>query len=466
MSGRDARDKSPEPAGAGRPRSRSPNSASIYRKTRRLYMGGLPQTVPQSQQQIKDFVNREMRARNLCTGPGDPVTDVTVNGVKFAFVEFRSVEETTAALSLTGTLLEGAAVRFNRPSDYNGPSSKSAPPHSYGGGNQQFAGNFGGFGGGMGPMFPPQNPALNMGPMNFLGDLNGMGGYPYNAYDLNAMGPGNFNQQQQGFGGPAFPGSSSAGGSGLLGLAPPTAGGPPMSSQVQDPYNKANGGGMGQGFPLPGADSYGFSPLGQAPSMDPYGNLMGPDIYGGGNQFGMPGQNLWPPPGAQPGLLPQPGLGPSNNSYGPSGGGGGGGGSFVTAPPIADPTLRQQSRTARRIHIGNLPTHTGLTTDRLNEFICNTMEEHGLTVRPGPCLIGSQILGQGKFGFLEFRTMQEATNSLSLAGTMLDGKPLKILRASDYKPVPAAELAAMMGKGVVGGPADGDMPMGAAAVRR
>ena len=38
---------------------------------------------------------------------------------KFAFVEFRSVEETSNSLALDGIMYDGFAIRIRRPSDYN-----------------------------------------------------------------------------------------------------------------------------------------------------------------------------------------------------------------------------------------------------------------------------------------------------------------------------------------------------------
>lgn len=38
---------------------------------------------------------------------------------KFAFIEFRSVEETSNSLALDGIMYDGVNIRIRRPSDYN-----------------------------------------------------------------------------------------------------------------------------------------------------------------------------------------------------------------------------------------------------------------------------------------------------------------------------------------------------------
>lgn len=66
---------------------------------------------------------------------GDAVVNVYINQEKkFAFVEMRTVEEASNAMSLDGIIFEGVSVRVRRPSDYNpsmaatlGPSQPS--PH-------------------------------------------------------------------------------------------------------------------------------------------------------------------------------------------------------------------------------------------------------------------------------------------------------------------------------------------------
>ncbi len=63
----------------------------------------------------------------------EPVLNVYMNHEKkFAFVEFRTVEETSNAIALDGVVFDGVSLRVRRPNDYNaaiaatlGPSTPS-----------------------------------------------------------------------------------------------------------------------------------------------------------------------------------------------------------------------------------------------------------------------------------------------------------------------------------------------------
>ena len=47
---------------------------------------------------------------------------------KFAFVEFRTVEETSNAMALDGIMFEGVSVRVRRPNDYNPAAAATLGP--------------------------------------------------------------------------------------------------------------------------------------------------------------------------------------------------------------------------------------------------------------------------------------------------------------------------------------------------
>ncbi|KAL1558900.1 splicing factor U2af large subunit A-like [Salvia divinorum] len=89
------------------------------RHARRVYVGGLPPTA--NEQSVATFFSHVMSAIGGNTaGPGDAVVNVYINHEKkFAFVEMRSVEEASNAMSLDGIIFEGAPVKVRRPSDYN-----------------------------------------------------------------------------------------------------------------------------------------------------------------------------------------------------------------------------------------------------------------------------------------------------------------------------------------------------------
>ncbi|CAN7033493.1 unnamed protein product [Brassica rapa subsp. trilocularis] len=104
------------------------------RHARRVYVGGLSPVA--NEQSVATFFSQVMAAVGGNTaGPGDAVVNVYINHEKkFAFVEMRSVEEASNAMSLDGIIFEGAPVKVRRPSDYNpslaaslGPSQPS--PH-------------------------------------------------------------------------------------------------------------------------------------------------------------------------------------------------------------------------------------------------------------------------------------------------------------------------------------------------
>jgi len=62
-------------------------------------------------------------------GPGNAVVNVYINKDKnFAFVEFRTVEETSNAMALDGIMFEGVSVRVRRPNDYNPAAAAALGP--------------------------------------------------------------------------------------------------------------------------------------------------------------------------------------------------------------------------------------------------------------------------------------------------------------------------------------------------
>ncbi|XP_076895637.1 splicing factor U2af large subunit A-like isoform X2 [Bidens hawaiensis] len=95
------------------------------RHARRVYVGGLSPIA--NEQTVATFFSHVMAAIGGNTaGPGDAVVNVYINHEKkFAFVEMRSVEEASNAMSLDGIIFEGAPVKVRRPSDYN-PSLAAA----------------------------------------------------------------------------------------------------------------------------------------------------------------------------------------------------------------------------------------------------------------------------------------------------------------------------------------------------
>lgn len=91
--------------------------SSLSRQARRLYVGGIP--FGMTDEAMMDFFNNQMRMTGLAQAEGNPVIAVQINLDKnFAFLEFRSVDETTQALAFDGITFQGQPLKIRRPSDY------------------------------------------------------------------------------------------------------------------------------------------------------------------------------------------------------------------------------------------------------------------------------------------------------------------------------------------------------------
>lgn len=91
--------------------------SQITRQARRLYVGNIPFGV--TEDAMMEFFNNQMRISGLSQAPGDPILAVQINLDKnFAFLEFRSVDETSAALAFDGINFMNQSLKIRRPSDY------------------------------------------------------------------------------------------------------------------------------------------------------------------------------------------------------------------------------------------------------------------------------------------------------------------------------------------------------------
>ena len=96
------------------------------RQSRRLYVGGIPAGV--AEQALVDHFNAQMMAANLLAAPGPPVISAQINVERgFAFLEFRSTEETTNCLAFDGMIVQGNALKIKRPKDYMPPVGEPEP---------------------------------------------------------------------------------------------------------------------------------------------------------------------------------------------------------------------------------------------------------------------------------------------------------------------------------------------------
>jgi len=102
----------------------------VARQARRLYVGGIP--FGATEQNMMEFFNAQMRTAGLSQAPGDPILAVQINMDKnFAFLEFRSVDETTQALAFDGIQFMGQSLKIRRPSDYKAKPGQEDGPTGY-----------------------------------------------------------------------------------------------------------------------------------------------------------------------------------------------------------------------------------------------------------------------------------------------------------------------------------------------
>ncbi|XP_048830913.1 splicing factor U2AF 65 kDa subunit-like [Brienomyrus brachyistius] len=105
--------------------------SQMTRQARRLYVGNIPFGL--TEEAMADFFNTQMRLAGLCQGPTNPVLAVQINQDKnFAFLEFRSVDETTQAMAFDGIIFQGQSLKSGGPTTI-APclASQSSPPSTY-----------------------------------------------------------------------------------------------------------------------------------------------------------------------------------------------------------------------------------------------------------------------------------------------------------------------------------------------
>ncbi|XP_037932888.1 splicing factor U2AF 50 kDa subunit-like [Teleopsis dalmanni] len=91
--------------------------STITRQARRLYVGNIPFGV--TEEEMIDFFNRHMHLSGFAQAVGSPVLACQINLDKnFAFLEFRSIDETTQAMSFDGLNFKAQVLKVRRPHDY------------------------------------------------------------------------------------------------------------------------------------------------------------------------------------------------------------------------------------------------------------------------------------------------------------------------------------------------------------
>lgn len=105
------------------------SNPNLSRQSRRLYIGSITPEI--NEQNLGDFFNDKMKEMNIGTGaPGNPVLAVQCNYEKnYAFVEFRSAEDATAAMAFDGIIFLNGPLKIRRPKDYGGPENIAPSMH-------------------------------------------------------------------------------------------------------------------------------------------------------------------------------------------------------------------------------------------------------------------------------------------------------------------------------------------------
>ncbi|XP_020800611.1 splicing factor U2AF 50 kDa subunit [Drosophila serrata] len=99
------------------------------------------------------------------------------------------------------------------------------------------------------------------------------------------------------------------------------------------------------------------------------------------------------------------------------------------------------TRQARRLYVGNIPF--GITEEDMMDFFNQQLKALGLNKHNGDgnAVLTCQTNLEKNFAFLEFRSMDEATQAINFDGINFRGQNLKIRRPHDYHPVASISCA-------------------------
>mmetsp|Transcript_20487 Transcript_20487/g.44791 ORF Transcript_20487/g.44791 Transcript_20487/m.44791 type:complete len:465 (-) Transcript_20487:1227-2621(-) len=87
------------------------------KNSRKLYVGGIPPHV--TEDELKQFLNSLMMKTGALTAPGSAILSCKITTEKnYAFVEFRSVEETSNAMAFDGVAFHDVFLKIRRPSNF------------------------------------------------------------------------------------------------------------------------------------------------------------------------------------------------------------------------------------------------------------------------------------------------------------------------------------------------------------
>ncbi|KAJ3338144.1 U2 small nuclear RNA auxiliary factor 2 [Gonapodya sp. JEL0774] len=117
--------------GAGMPATAASSvTGNVARQARRLYIGNIPFGC--NEEQLVSFFNSNLVNMGLvASNVGNPCMAAQINAEKnYAFVEFRTPPEATAAMAFDGITFMGQSLKIRRPKDYVPPVGESDVPPS------------------------------------------------------------------------------------------------------------------------------------------------------------------------------------------------------------------------------------------------------------------------------------------------------------------------------------------------
>lgn len=107
------------------------------------------------------------------------------------------------------------------------------------------------------------------------------------------------------------------------------------------------------------------------------------------------------------------------------------------ADTAVNPNDPNVSRKMRRLYLGNLPYHLGVTEDTFSKQLYDTMKERGMCNDPNQNPVLHVWFARDKganYGFCEIASIEETDRALQLDGIMCLGVPVSIKRPNDASP--------------------------------
>jgi splicing factor U2AF subunit len=112
------------------------------------------------------------------------------------------------------------------------------------------------------------------------------------------------------------------------------------------------------------------------------------------------------------------------------------------------------NRKMRRLYLGNLPYHLGITEDSFSKQLYDTMKDRGMCNDPNQNPVLHVWFSRDKganYGFCEISSIEECDRALQLDGMIVNGVPVSIKRPTDSGPGPGAVAGVPGGAGGAGG---------------